>query len=79
MQKNSLFVQISVFLIRELHQKGLSPMLKRRGVICRFHPSCSNYGVQALEKYGFIKGWKKTLHRINRCKPDNYSSCVDYP
>ena len=38
---------------------------------CRFHPTCSEYGVQAIEKYGFIKGLLKTIWRILRCNPWN--------
>ena len=38
---------------------------------CRFHPSCSEYGIQALKKYGFIKGGFKLCWRIIRCNPFN--------
>ncbi|PJG82142.1 membrane protein insertion efficiency factor YidD [Caviibacterium pharyngocola] len=44
---------------------------------CRFEPSCSNYAILALKKYGFLKGWKMTLNRLNRCKFPN--SGEDYP
>jgi putative membrane protein insertion efficiency factor len=36
---------------------------------CRFHPTCSEYGIQAISKYGVIKGGAKTLWRIFRCNP----------
>ena len=36
---------------------------------CRFHPTCSEYGYQAIEKYGVIIGGYKTLWRIIRCNP----------
>ncbi|MFA4871716.1 MAG: membrane protein insertion efficiency factor YidD [Patescibacteria group bacterium] len=36
---------------------------------CRFHPSCSEYGYQAIEKYGIIRGGLKALGRIFRCNP----------
>ena len=36
---------------------------------CRFTPTCSEYGYQAIEKYGIIKGGIKTLIRILRCNP----------
>jgi len=38
---------------------------------CRFNPSCSEYGVQAIEKYGIIKGGLMTGWRIIRCNPWN--------
>jgi len=36
---------------------------------CRFNPSCSQYGVEAIEKYGIIKGGLMTSWRILRCNP----------
>jgi uncharacterized protein len=38
---------------------------------CRFTPSCSQYGVEALQKYGALKGGWLTLKRIGRCQPFN--------
>ncbi|HKM40571.1 MAG TPA: membrane protein insertion efficiency factor YidD [Patescibacteria group bacterium] len=39
--------------------------------VCRFTPTCSEYGIQAFKKYGVIKGAKKTIWRIIRCNPFN--------
>ena len=36
---------------------------------CRFYPSCSHYGFEAIEKYGAIKGSWLTLRRLARCQP----------
>ncbi|MEW6555968.1 MAG: membrane protein insertion efficiency factor YidD [Elusimicrobiota bacterium] len=36
---------------------------------CRFYPSCSQYAVESLEKFGFIKGWFLTLKRLLKCGP----------
>lgn len=36
---------------------------------CRFTPSCSVYGYQAIEKYGLIKGGWLAIKRIGRCHP----------
>ncbi len=36
---------------------------------CRFKPTCSEYAIQALEKYGFIKGGFKAVWRVLRCNP----------
>lgn len=38
---------------------------------CRFRPTCSEYAIQALEKYGFIKGGLKAFWRVLRCNPWN--------
>ncbi|MFA6215304.1 MAG: membrane protein insertion efficiency factor YidD [Patescibacteria group bacterium] len=38
---------------------------------CRFHPTCSEYGYQAIEKYGVIKGGILAIWRILRCNPWN--------
>ncbi|HEV2962098.1 MAG TPA: membrane protein insertion efficiency factor YidD [Candidatus Angelobacter sp.] len=36
---------------------------------CRFEPSCSNFAVMAIEKYGVVVGFVKTLDRLRRCRP----------
>lgn len=36
---------------------------------CRYHPTCSNYAYQAIEKYGLIKGGIKSFWRLLRCNP----------
>jgi len=79
MRRPNILEKLSILLIVDLHQKKLSPYLNKKGSKCRFYPSCSNYGLLALEKYGFVKGWYKTINRILRCKPNNYDSCIDYP
>lgn len=38
---------------------------------CRFYPSCSEYGMQAYEKHGVLKGTFLTTYRIARCNPWN--------
>jgi len=54
-----------VVLIRT-YQKFVSPL---KGQTCRFYPSCSEYSVQALQKYGFIKGSLRSIKRISKCHP----------
>jgi len=51
-----------------VYQATLSPLL---GNVCRFHPSCSRYMVEALRKYGLVVGLAKGLRRISRCHPWN--------
>lgn len=36
---------------------------------CRFRPTCSEYSVQAIQKYGILKGGIKSIKRILRCHP----------
>lgn len=38
---------------------------------CRFYPTCSEYGVQAITKYGILKGGALTIWRVLRCNPWN--------
>jgi hypothetical protein len=38
---------------------------------CRFHPTCSEYAIQAVEKYGVIRGGIKAAWRVLRCNPFN--------
>jgi len=58
-----------VFLIR-LYQKFISP-LKPPGCRCRFYPSCSEYSIQAFERYGFFRGIFLSVKRILKCHPFN--------
>lgn len=57
--------QVLVGLIR-LYQLFISPL---KGQSCRFYPTCSEYSVQALQKYGLIKGIWKSIKRILKCHP----------
>lgn len=57
--------QVLILLVR-LYQWTLSPLIGRQ---CRFIPTCSNYMIQSLEKYGAIWGSLKGLWRILRCNP----------
>jgi len=79
-KRNNILVELSLFLIRKIwHGKFGRNYNKKRNIICRFYPSCSNYAIMALEKYGFFKGWYLAIERIKRCNKENTESCVDYP
>lgn len=54
-----------VWLIRG-YQYGISPFLGRS---CRFQPSCSEYAVESLERYGIIQGLWLAIRRVGRCHP----------
>ncbi len=50
----------------QVYRKFLSPMLPPT---CRYEPSCSLYTVQAIEKYGVLKGLFMGVLRVLRCHP----------
>jgi putative membrane protein insertion efficiency factor len=52
--------------IIQLYRWFLSPLL---GAACRFTPTCSQYGKEAIEKFGPFKGAWLTIKRIGRCHP----------
>ncbi|MDG1821880.1 MAG: membrane protein insertion efficiency factor YidD [Flavobacteriaceae bacterium] len=54
-----------VVLIR-LYQAALSPLLPSS---CRFHPTCSQYSLEALKKHGIFKGGVMAVKRISQCHP----------
>ncbi len=62
------------FLIRG-YQVALSPALKwlttgnPNAATCRFQPTCSHYGLEAIEHHGAIKGLWLTVKRLLRCHP----------
>jgi putative membrane protein insertion efficiency factor len=56
---------IALKLIRG-YQRGISPLLPPS---CRFVPSCSEYGYQAIAKYGIIRGGAMAVWRVLRCNP----------
>jgi uncharacterized protein len=48
------------------YQRAISPALPQR---CRYHPSCSAYAVQAIERYGILRGAVLAAWRLLRCNP----------
>ena len=79
--KNSFLVIISIWLIKNLYRKKIKPYRKKKlNALCSFYPDCSQYGILALKKYGFFKGWLKAIKRIRRCNTYKHEeNCVDYP
>ncbi|RUT26814.1 membrane protein insertion efficiency factor YidD [Asaia sp. W19] len=49
-----------------LYRRYISPQL---GTNCRFHPSCSAYAQEALQRHGVLRGLWFTLRRVLRCHP----------
>jgi hypothetical protein len=72
--------KIVVYLIKNIWQRRLSEKYKKKyNVICRFYPTCSDYSIMALKKYGLVKGIKESIKRIRKCKIENTDTCYDCP
>ncbi len=59
--------RILIFIIK-CYQIVLSPIFPNS---CRFSPTCSEYSIQAINKYGVVKGGFMAVKRIIRCNPFN--------
>lgn len=62
---SKLFSSFFIFIIT-LYKKLISPILPPS---CRYLPTCSDYGIEAIKKYGALKGGWLTIKRISRCHP----------
>lgn len=61
--------RLPILALIRLYQLTISRALPPN--TCRFHPSCSHYGYQAIYKYGAVKGSIMAIWRILRCNPFN--------
>lgn len=59
--------RLSLLFIR-FYQLTLGPCLSIVSS-CRYEPSCSRYGFEAIRRFGFIKGWSLAIRRVCRCRP----------
>lgn len=50
----------------KFYQKAISPY---RPPTCRFLPTCSTYGIEAINRFGAVKGGYLTIKRISKCHP----------
>ncbi|MFN4770011.1 MAG: membrane protein insertion efficiency factor YidD [Candidatus Kapaibacterium sp.] len=55
-----------LLIILRFYKRYISPML---GQNCRFSPTCSEYAIVAIDRYGALKGTGLALKRIGRCHP----------
>jgi putative membrane protein insertion efficiency factor len=61
--------RVAVLLI-DGYRHGISPILQRTHLVrCRFRPTCSGYGREAVQRFGWLKGGALTAARILRCQP----------
>ncbi len=56
------------------YQRAISPALPRR---CKYHPSCSQYAVTAVRRFGILRGLVLTAWRLLRCNPWSHGG-VDF-
>ncbi len=73
---STIFKKIFILGIR-FYQIYLSPLKKTTH--CRFIPTCSQYAMEAIEKYGPVKGTFLGLRRILRCNPFSKGGCDPVP
>jgi putative membrane protein insertion efficiency factor len=59
-------VKYPLLWLIKLYQWTISPLL---GPVCRYYPSCSHYGYEAIRRHGAVKGTALTAWRILRCNP----------
>ncbi len=59
-------MKLVLILFVRAYQVALSPLLP---AACRYHPTCSHYAVEALEKHGALRGGWLAMKRIARCHP----------
>lgn len=57
------------------YRRFISPL---KPASCRFYPTCSEYAILAIKKYGALKGGFKAMWRILRCNPFSKGG-IDYP
>jgi len=55
-----------LFIFIKFYQYFISPLT---GQNCRYHPTCSAYALEAVEKYGSFKGTALAVKRVARCHP----------
>ena len=63
-----------IALIR-FYRKNISPL---RPPCCRFIPTCSQYALEAIEKYGALKGGWLALRRLSKCHPLHRQKSIEY-
>jgi putative membrane protein insertion efficiency factor len=57
-----------------LYQRAISPAIPRR---CKYHPTCSEYAVTAVRRYGILRGLVLAAWRLLRCNPWSHGG-VDF-
>ena len=58
-----------------LYQRAISPAIPNR---CKYYPSCSEYAVQSIRRFGILRGIVLAAWRLLRCNPWSHGG-VDFP
>lgn len=66
---------LAVLFLR-LYRATISPLY---GDVCRYYPSCSAYGLEAIQEHGLIVGATLTIRRLGRCHPWAAGGIDDVP
>jgi len=59
----------------DFYRKGISPLTPPS---CRLIPTCSEYAMQAIERYGALKGGWLALRRLMKCHPFHRQKSIEY-
>lgn len=59
-------MKIFLLLLLHIYKFGISPLL---GKNCRFYPSCSDYAIETINKYGVLQGGILSMKRFFKCQP----------
>ena len=60
--------KIGICIIK-FYKKFISPIFHFFGIECKYYPTCSQYALEAIEKYGLLKGSFLAGKRILKCNP----------
>lgn len=66
--------QVLIFLVK-FYRRYISPF---RPPCCNYIPTCSQYALEAVEKYGAVKGGYLALRRVLKCHPFHRQKTVEY-
>jgi putative membrane protein insertion efficiency factor len=69
------FLRVLAVAPVRLYQRAISPALPQR---CKYYPSCSEYAVQAIRRFGILRGLVLAAWRLLRCNPWSHGG-VDFP
>ena len=58
-----------LIILLKFYKKRISPLFGKVGIHCKYYPSCSEYMMQAIDKYGCIRGILKGTIRLLKCNP----------
>lgn len=71
MMKKLVILSIYAYQSISFIPKGIAQTVFGTVDQCKFSPTCSNYMIQAVEKYGVVKGIQLGIKRLLRCRPGN--------